>query len=105
MGDRDLAKVIIIGFLGDIPKQMAMLKGFLDGGDIKAAGVQAHTIKGAAAVMCGEALRNVAFAMEKAAMSSDLDSARSMLGELQTQFERLKRIPEASALLVDTRRV
>ena len=91
-GDRDLATGIVGQFLEDIPKQIARLRGFLDSGDIKAAGMQAHTIKGAASAVSGEALTNIAFAMEKACKAGDLESATFMLGELQSQFERLKRI-------------
>jgi len=97
-GDRDLATGIIGQFLEDIPKQIARLKGFLDSGDIKAAGLQAHTIKGAASAVSGEALTNIAFAMEKAGNAGDFERAKSMLGELQSQFERLRRILEASVL-------
>jgi PAS domain S-box-containing protein len=102
-GDRDLAKAILGVFLADIPKQIARLKGFLDGRDVGAAGQQAHTIKGAAAGVSGVALTNVAFALEKAGKAGELESARSMLGQLQIEFERLKTILEASKLFADSK--
>jgi HPt (histidine-containing phosphotransfer) domain-containing protein len=102
-GDRDLAKDILVVFLADIPKQIARLKELLDGGDVRAAGQQAHTIKGAAAGVSGAALTNVAFALEKAGKTGEIESARSMLGQLQMEFERLKRILEASKLFADSK--
>ncbi|MCP4713474.1 MAG: response regulator, partial [Deltaproteobacteria bacterium] len=47
-GDRDMARTLITGFLGDIPKQIGKLKEMLETGDAPGAGRQAHTIKGAA---------------------------------------------------------
>ena len=60
MGDFELAHVIIEGFLGDIPGQIAKLKGFVQSGDREAATRQAHTIKGASANIGAAALRQAA---------------------------------------------
>ncbi len=51
---------------------------------------QAHTIKGASSNVGGEALRAVAFEMEKAARAGELKSVTARLSELEMQFIRLK---------------
>jgi HPt (histidine-containing phosphotransfer) domain-containing protein len=89
MDDEDLARMVIEGFLEDIPRQIAALKGYLEIGDAAGTERQAHTIKGASANVGGECLREVAFMMEKAAKAFDLSTAGGHLAELETQFDRL----------------
>jgi CheY-like chemotaxis protein/HPt (histidine-containing phosphotransfer) domain-containing protein len=96
MGDRPLAREVVAGFIGDIPKQIESLKTYLQAGDAQGAERQAHTIKGAAAVVCGDVLRDLAFKLEEASRAGDLVTATKSLGELADQFARLKRAMEAS---------
>ena len=86
MDDEDLARMVVEGFLEDIPRQIEALKGYLETGDAPGAERQAHTIKGASANVGGERLREVAFEMEKAARAGDLIAAAGRLAELNTQF-------------------
>ena len=83
MDDEDLARKVVEGFLKDIPKQIEALKACLEAGDAARAERQAHTIKGASANVGGEALRAVAFEMEKAAKAGDLGSVTARLPELE----------------------
>ena len=53
MDDKDLTKMVIEGFLKDIPLQITALKGYLDAGDTEAETKQAHIIKGASANVGG----------------------------------------------------
>ena len=89
MDDEDLARMVVEGFLEDIPRQIAALKGYLETGDAAGAERQAHTIKGASANVGGERLREVAFEMEKAARAGDLSTAGRLMAELEAQFDRL----------------
>jgi PAS domain S-box-containing protein len=89
MEDADLAKNIMELFLEDIPKRIEMLKRFLDAGDASGVERQAHSIKGASANVSGEALRAVAFEMEKAGKAGDLDAARGLMTRLEEQLEKL----------------
>jgi len=102
-GDRNLARTIVDVFLGDIPKQIEVLSGFLDAGDAKGVERQAHIIKGAAATVCGEGLMNVAFELELAGRSGDLQTATASFAELQNRFERLKEAMKVSDLLDTTK--
>ncbi|MBT4499640.1 MAG: Hpt domain-containing protein [Gemmatimonadetes bacterium] len=90
MGDEGLSRMVIDVFLADIPRQIQILREFLEGGDVAGSERQAHTIKGAAANVGGEVLRELAFEMEKAARAGDLSTARAHVSELEAQFDRLK---------------
>jgi CheY-like chemotaxis protein/HPt (histidine-containing phosphotransfer) domain-containing protein len=90
MGDEELARRVVGRFLEDIPRQIRVLRGYLEAGDVASSGRQAHTIKGASANVGGEALREVAFEMEKAAKASNLELITARLPELEIQFARLK---------------
>jgi PAS domain S-box-containing protein len=92
MDDEYLARVVVEGFLEDIPKQIAALKGYLETGDVASAERQAHTIKGASANVGGERLREAAFKMEKATKAGDLDAAARQMAELEAQFSRLNQV-------------
>jgi two-component system sensor histidine kinase/response regulator len=81
---------MIGGFLGDIPKQIEILKSFLEAGDAARVERQAHSIKGASANVGGEALRAVAFELEQAGKTGNLEAVRARLPELERQFARLK---------------
>ena len=90
MDDEDLAREIIESFLADMPTQIEKLGASVDAGDCRLAEQQAHRIKGAAANLGGEALRAVAFEMEKAAKAGDLINVTARLPEMKTQFIRLR---------------
>jgi len=90
MDDEDLARTVVGGFLEDLPKLIKALKGYLEAGDVPGTERQSHTIKGASANMGGEALRKVAFEMEKAAKAGDMKSVADRLPELENQVARLK---------------
>jgi PAS domain S-box-containing protein len=94
MDDEELARAVIEAFLGDVPKQIAALRGYLDAGEAASAVRQTHTIKGASANLGGEALRAVAFEMEKAAKAGHLEYVKAHLPELENQFIRLKQAME-----------
>jgi len=90
MGDDDLAKDIIAGFLEDIPKRIRTMRTHLDQGDAEAAGGQAHAIKGAAANVGGMALSAVASEMEKAGNAGRREELAALVPELERQFDLLK---------------
>ncbi len=85
MGDRELAAKVTEAFLSDMPGQIQALKDFLEQGDARSFGRQAHSIKGAAATVGGERLRKVAWEMEKAADAGDLDTVNARIADLEAQ--------------------
>jgi CheY-like chemotaxis protein/nitrogen-specific signal transduction histidine kinase/HPt (histidine-containing phosphotransfer) domain-containing protein len=90
MDDEELASTVITGFLEDIPKQIDALKDSLKARDVKKTERQAHSIKGAAAIVGGEVMRDTAFEMEKAGKAGDLETVTARMPDLETQFTQLK---------------
>jgi CheY-like chemotaxis protein/HPt (histidine-containing phosphotransfer) domain-containing protein len=90
MDDEDLLRMIVAGFLKDIPEQISALKEYIDQGGAEQAGSQAHKIKGAAANVGGVALSAVTFEMEKAGQAGRLDEIAALMPKLERQFELLK---------------
>ncbi len=91
MDDLELARTVAEGFLSDIPRQIEVLREYLNAGDAPGGERQAHNIKGAAASVGGERLREVAIELEKTARAGDMDGARARMTRLEAEFDRLKR--------------
>ena len=92
MDDKELAKTVLDNFLEDIPNQIELLKENINKGDIKEAERIAHSIKGASANIGGEALREIAFRIEKLCKENKPEDAVSLLPSLETKFEELKSV-------------
>jgi PAS domain S-box-containing protein len=97
MDDDALVRKVIAGFLGDMPKQLAVLRSLVDAGDAPSARVTAHAIKGAAANVGGERMRESAQGIERAATAGDLASAKALLADLNRQFDALSEAMNAKA--------
>ena len=91
MGDEELARTVLEGFLEDLPRQINELEGLLVAGDVIDSQNRAHTIKGAAASVGGEALRMTATAMEQMARDGELENMRRLLPELKEREAGLAR--------------
>ncbi|MBN1826115.1 MAG: cache domain-containing protein [Candidatus Eisenbacteria bacterium] len=90
MDDPNLAKVIVESFLKDVPERLKKMEEHLAEGDVNSAERQAHSIKGAAANVGGEALREVAFTIEKSGRAGDLASMRDLFPGMIAEFERFR---------------
>jgi len=90
MGDRELARVIVSGYLEEIPEELEALQRFLAAGDAPAAQRSAHSIKGASANVGGEAIRAAAYEAEKAARAGNLEAVAGLVPELERRFAELK---------------
>ncbi|MEI6258578.1 MAG: PhnD/SsuA/transferrin family substrate-binding protein [Deltaproteobacteria bacterium] len=89
MDDNHLARMVVESFFEDIPRQIDLLKGYLETGDDLGVEHQAHTIKGASANVGGDRLQTVAHLMEKAAKAGDLNAVRGHIPEMEAQFDTL----------------
>jgi CheY-like chemotaxis protein/HPt (histidine-containing phosphotransfer) domain-containing protein len=90
IGDRDLAREVLNGFILDAPRQLNNLKARIDESDLRGAKFQAHTLKGSAATVGAEALCDVAKAMETAATTGQLDLCHALLPDAIEQLERFR---------------
>ncbi|MBN1437147.1 MAG: response regulator [Sedimentisphaerales bacterium] len=94
MNDEDLADSIIATFLEDMPKQIRIMKHFLEEGKIEMVASQAHQIKGAAANVAGTALQETACSMEQACNANDTQALETLMAAVEEQFSELKSILE-----------
>jgi len=90
MNDENLAQQLMGVFLEDMPRQIGLLRRYLDESDSTLVERQTRSVKGAAACIGAEALRTLAFEMEKAAEAGDLDSVAARMPELDLQFLQLE---------------
>jgi CheY-like chemotaxis protein len=90
MGDEDLARVVLEGFLEDVPKLIENLKNALEDSDPAGIDRHADTIQGAAASVGGENLRRAASELGRSAKSLDMEHIRSDFTELEKQLVLLK---------------
>jgi HPt (histidine-containing phosphotransfer) domain-containing protein len=92
MGDEDLAKEIIEDFLKQIPENLFAVKNALNKKDLQLIKREGHTIKGASGNVGALTLQEIGGQIETAGEEKDLDKARSLVQELDTQLEILKNI-------------
>jgi PAS domain S-box-containing protein len=90
-GDRQLAGVVLRGFLQDVPSKLHILRQRLDEADATGARLQAHALKGAAATVSAEVLRSTALEMERAGAAGQLNLCGQLLPRAAEEFERYKR--------------
>jgi CheY-like chemotaxis protein/HPt (histidine-containing phosphotransfer) domain-containing protein len=90
MGDQRLAADILNSFLEETPRQIQKLRALLEEGQAQTCGQQAHSIKGAAANIGGERLRQVAWEMEKAGDAGDLEAIADRMDSLESRFLELR---------------
>jgi PAS domain S-box-containing protein len=90
MGDEELKRTIIQYFLEDTPNQINTLKRLLEAGDVAGVRSQLHTIKGTTANMSAEELHCTAMELENLSKVSDLTAIKDRIGELESQYTRLK---------------
>ena len=90
MGNQDLAIRVAGAFLDSMPQQLAALADAIAGSDAEATRLLAHSIRGAAANVGGETVREIALKLENLGESGATEAAREILPELAARFESLK---------------
>jgi HPt (histidine-containing phosphotransfer) domain-containing protein len=89
-GDRELAGIILRGFLAEVPSQLKNLRRRLEEADAPGARIQAHALKGSAATVGAEVLHSTALAMERAGTAGQLERCGDLLPRAVEEFERYK---------------
>ena len=90
-GDKELAKSIIEIFLNDTSRRIELLKQHLANRDAAGIELQAHSIKGASATLCAEALREASHELERAGRAKDIELATLQLPKVEEQWECVKK--------------
>jgi CheY-like chemotaxis protein/HPt (histidine-containing phosphotransfer) domain-containing protein len=89
LDDTALARVVMEGYLNDIPRQIEALRTFVTERRPAEAACQAHAIKGASGNVGGQVVRKLAAEIEKSCNEGNLRLA-SQIAELETEFGKLK---------------
>jgi HPt (histidine-containing phosphotransfer) domain-containing protein len=87
--DEELCRDVLAAFIEDIPMQWQILEQHYRAGDLQAVQTQAHTIKGAAANITAERLREAAFQVEAAGREDDTERLQSELPLLKRELDLL----------------
>ncbi|MCP5049150.1 MAG: response regulator [bacterium] len=94
MEDEDLVNELIDEFLKEIPERISDLKKAVDNNNAKEIKHQGHTIKGTSGNMGAIALQKVAARLEAAGQSDDMETAASLVTQLDEQFETFRKVTE-----------
>jgi CheY-like chemotaxis protein/HPt (histidine-containing phosphotransfer) domain-containing protein len=89
-GDESLFRKLLSMFLKDTPVQIERIQQHLKEADLAGVQLQAHSLNGATANICANALQKAAFEIEAAAKNRDLDRTRDLFLNLPKEFERFK---------------
>ena len=88
-GDMDLFRQLIALFVQEVPNQIKQIKLAIKANDPERITLFAHTIKGSAYNIRAMELKQVAFDIEQAGKSSDINLAASKIEALDNIFEKL----------------
>jgi len=94
MADRELSRTVLQAFLKDAPSQLKQLCARLDESDAPGTQLQAHNLKGAAATVGAEILRDIALAIETDASELRLDRCPELLIRAIDELECFRRTVE-----------
>ena len=89
MGDETLVQAILDSFLEEMPAQLGQLREHVNRGELPSVSQLAHSIKGAAGSVGGEALRASASEMERCARADDIVAVRERMPGLGEDFRLL----------------
>ncbi len=88
-GNEALLKDILMMALQEIPIYIEKLKIALDENNPGETRMQGHSIKGMGATVAAHGLRDVAYQIEVSGKKGEMDKARSLIGKLEQEFEKL----------------
>jgi CheY-like chemotaxis protein/HPt (histidine-containing phosphotransfer) domain-containing protein len=89
MGDKDFLKMLLGGFVQELPDQIESLKVAVSGTDAVALTEQAHKLKGAAANLSAYGVSSAAKSLEEIGRSQNMDQANQILEVLLDESKRL----------------
>jgi len=89
-GDEELVGIVIKAFLQEAPLQVDELLRCMNLGDMHRVERAAHTLKGCAASVGGERLREIAVTVEKIAKRNDVDHIKPFVNQVMDAFVELK---------------
>jgi len=98
LDNEEIIKQIIAGILQSMPKMIDELRQYITDGDIDNTRRLAHTIKGAAANLGCELLRQAALKMELASKSDDMKKVSELMPGLENEWIKLEPVLQEACL-------
>ena len=92
LGDLQLAQRVVNKFLGRVPEELSQIDESILAGDAEKTARLAHGLKGAAASLSADSLRQLATGLEDASRTEQLDAARDSLSRLRNEWNRFLEI-------------
>ena len=89
MGDKDFLKMLLGGFIEELPDQIELLKVAVASTDTDALTQKAHKLKGAAANLSAYGVSSAAKSLEEIGRSQNFDKASQLLEVLLDESQRL----------------
>jgi CheY-like chemotaxis protein/HPt (histidine-containing phosphotransfer) domain-containing protein len=89
MSDEGFAREVATQFLAELPTLLSELKETVGQGDLESVWKQAHKMKGSAANVGGDALRDVASQLERASKAGDRSTIHDSVSDIERQAARL----------------
>jgi two-component system sensor histidine kinase/response regulator len=89
-GDKEFFKEMLEEFFNYAPKQLEKLVEAIETGDAKMVEREAHSIKGAAGNLGAKTFADLALQLEILGRTKDLAKAKELIGNLQTELNRVK---------------
>lgn len=90
MGDEQLIKEILSGFLADNAERIELLTKAVKVENIEDIKELSHAMKGSAATIAAKPLSQAAYQLELAAKANNLNNADSLLDDIRNEFDSLK---------------
>ena len=97
-GDFEFLREIVDQFLALVPEQLTTIKSGVASGDATTVEYTAHTLKGAAANIGAEQVRDMALRLEQLGHAGDLGAAQASLSGLEAEVNRLRDFVDAENL-------
>jgi two-component system sensor histidine kinase/response regulator len=91
-GDEEILEILLQTFLESAPEQLHEIRQALEAGDALQLQEQAHSLRGAAAGISAEALREAALQVELAGKNGAIEQARPLVETLTREFDSLKEV-------------
>jgi len=98
MGDKDFLKMLLGGFIQELPDQIESLKVAVADTDMAAMMEQAHKLKGAAANLSAYGVSSAAKSLEEIGRSQNIDEANQIMEVLLNESKRLTEYIERTEL-------
>jgi len=90
IGDEQLIKEIISGFLADNTKRVELLTEAVKAANLEDIKMLSHALKGSAATVAAKPLSQAACQLNLAAKANNLETPESLLADIQAEFDKLK---------------